>query len=1167
MFTIQYVIKLNLYLVSHIYLNVSLMKLLQLLTLLFIPSLCFSQSPGDTIVVHPLNYGMTYGLGERDTLVDFPNDPSLEFHKILMLYSMRCKNGLVSNGTDRNRGCGEWDYSCNTYIEDDSRVDSIEANINSHYISNYSGNSFDFVYSPAIDYHRKVYKKTTLNSIISENTYTSGTYSTNIEHTFPVNLFNGKSQYIYTASELSAAGLTSGDINGFILYPLDTLRADFCKIKIKSVSNSTLDASSGADTSGFSEVYFDKLVDYASTGGKRIMFHTPYNWDGVSNLLIEFSYTNSTTYTGSNMPTLQGYTAALQGISSGGAQYPLFQGTNYLTVTGYKGISGSNPRTVEAWVKTTSNNNEIISWGLNSNTEKYVVRVNGNGALRTEVAGGYIIGTTNIADGQWHHVASVLNGNSVNNITLYVDGVQEVISSSQNISINTANSNDVSIGHGLNNTYFNGNIDNVRVWSAALSASTIAEYKNADIPMSHPNISDLELNLSRDSINANQWEDLSQNNRNADIQNGLWLEKSYGEYLHDNFSIQNEKPVLNFLKGTYNTTISLDSVYLEVTRSPNSVTVYSITDNSGTLVSDVVVVDTIMQLWDTAQGNRYFAEDGTLENSTSINPDGNISISTLNYWRRTPMAFEIMSFVTPFGIFLNLGPEGQTWTFDVTDFAPLFKGQKRLFMNKGGQWQEDMDIKFLFIVGTPPRKSLDINNLWMSNRSVRYEDLLSQKYFPPRTVTGTTGAESYKLRTTITGHGQEGEFIPRNHIIKANNSIVKNWLVNKECGYNPIYPQGGTWIYDRAGWCPGMATDLEETDLTPNFSTGSAILDYDITTASGDSRYIISNQLVSYGANNFSHDAELLDIMHPTKKVEHLRSNPSCNDPVIILRNTGEDTLKTAVIEYGINSGTSKGTYNWSGSLGFLETDTITLPADFFNIWSDITRDTNNLFFAEIKQINGGDEYEHNNTAHSYFDIPRVFPSEFIILIKTNNAPAETTYEVVDKNGVVYFSEHYTSPNSVYRDTISLPQGCYTLQLQDSDDDGIEWWANNDGAGQLRLFRTNGLQLYQIDGDFGGEYSLDFTVDWPLRFEELNNLYEVQLSPNPAKNLFVLQAPDIKDAQINVFDLIGREVYPDMLENSQNSRTFDASQLSEGVYTITIRNKENLISKKLVINK
>ena len=60
----------------------------------------------------------------RDTVITFPDRDHNEYEKIIMHYGMRCKDALISTGADRNKGCGEWDYSCNTYIVDSTRVDS-----------------------------------------------------------------------------------------------------------------------------------------------------------------------------------------------------------------------------------------------------------------------------------------------------------------------------------------------------------------------------------------------------------------------------------------------------------------------------------------------------------------------------------------------------------------------------------------------------------------------------------------------------------------------------------------------------------------------------------------------------------------------------------------------------------------------------------------------------------------------------------------------------------------------------------------------------------------------------------------------------------------------------------------------------------------------------------
>ena len=153
-------------------------------------------------------------------------------------------------------------------------------------------------------------------------------------------------------------------------------------------------------------------------------------------------------------------------------------------------VGGTNNRTISAWVKTNGAspadiNLSILSYGRNFGGQKWNFRstqdnttLNPSGQLRTEVNGGYIIGTTSVTDGQWHHVAVVLNGGTpdVTELSLYVDGVLEGIHSSLTEAINTdtAGGTNVFIGDDHSNREWNGWLDDVRIYNEALDASAIA---------------------------------------------------------------------------------------------------------------------------------------------------------------------------------------------------------------------------------------------------------------------------------------------------------------------------------------------------------------------------------------------------------------------------------------------------------------------------------------------------------------------------------------------------------------------------------------------------------------------------------------------------------------------------------------------------------------------
>jgi hypothetical protein len=185
-------------------------------------------------------------------------------------------------------------------------------------------------------------------------------------------------------------------------------------------------------------------------------------------------------YTG----TLRNMTdTAWVGGRTGGAL--LFDGVNdYVEIVGYRGISGNQPRTVSAWIKTTTAG-EIVTWGQAAAGEKWILRVQDDGAtpgtIRLEVGGGYVAGATDIMDGLWHHVAAVLEQgfSDILHVKLYVDGRLETIADSSGPQpINTASNADVKIGVfiGVNhNRYFNGMIDEPRIWNFALNSVQIGQ--------------------------------------------------------------------------------------------------------------------------------------------------------------------------------------------------------------------------------------------------------------------------------------------------------------------------------------------------------------------------------------------------------------------------------------------------------------------------------------------------------------------------------------------------------------------------------------------------------------------------------------------------------------------------------------------------------------------
>jgi hypothetical protein len=154
---------------------------------------------------------------------------------------------------------------------------------------------------------------------------------------------------------------------------------------------------------------------------------------------------------------------------------------DYVEVAGYKGITGTASRSCMAWIKTSTVNGSILIWGDTSvNGQRWDLRLQDFGGhpgrLMVSVKGAYRASRQNLADGNWHHVAAVLEEDgtpSTADIKLYIDGVADTDVDTVDYPINTAWLQDVTIGSSV--SYFNGLIDDVRIYDRALSVTEIAE--------------------------------------------------------------------------------------------------------------------------------------------------------------------------------------------------------------------------------------------------------------------------------------------------------------------------------------------------------------------------------------------------------------------------------------------------------------------------------------------------------------------------------------------------------------------------------------------------------------------------------------------------------------------------------------------------------------------
>jgi len=130
--------------------------------------------------------------------------------------------------------------------------------------------------------------------------------------------------------------------------------------------------------------------------------------------------------------------------------------------------------TAEAWIYPVSYPNStwnpVVSWGPSGNSLNMILCIQNTGRPSMSTWGyNFIPGSGPTATlNQWNHIACVMNGTSV---TLYMNGVPV---SGTLSAMPTVQSSNLTIGYSnLGGTYFNGKMDEVRIYNKALSQSEI----------------------------------------------------------------------------------------------------------------------------------------------------------------------------------------------------------------------------------------------------------------------------------------------------------------------------------------------------------------------------------------------------------------------------------------------------------------------------------------------------------------------------------------------------------------------------------------------------------------------------------------------------------------------------------------------------------------------
>ncbi len=1134
----------------------------------------------DTIWVQTFTYD---SISNRRSIFTFPPELQGEqFERVLMYYNLKCDPLTPYDSYN----CGEWDYLAYSNIYDHLGVyDSNAVEMPQYLLNNAYTDPVEYVNNPYYDYYQNYEYFINYTSEV-DNDYTIGAGTESTNYPFGTSNETQRSQILWTNAEIIASGISAGDI-AKLRFDVNTLGGTMGHLKVRMKHTTATDINS-FDESGWSTVY-DMNTSFAATGINTINLTYPFNFDGISDILMDITWENLGTSPQDNSLTASNTTnnsvvytdERLGHLKVEPGDHAVVELSNYdfqdeITISFWsKGDGSYLPVNTSILEGADSLNQRIANihfpW---SNGNMYWDCGEGNGYDRI-----YQAASPGEIGDEWHHWAFTKNA-VTGEMNIYVDGVLWLNGTGLTKPVGVINKFILGANKNGDNNWA-GLIDEFRIWDVELSPTEINNWMNTKVDATHPNYSDLVVYYDFDQDAT--IEDRSGNDRDAMTNNGQMIE-FHSENLAG-YTVSNVRPNVTFVQGTYTYTIDSTLILDSALVQSADLTEYQVDGSKFTIV-DIqhfypVGYSYLYDVNGNAIDSTYFGADVSFANDSLIYYDPPFELVD---------RYEIGRFITPYGIGFDLGPNGFTYVYDVTDYQSLLQGDVDL---QAHNTQELIDVKFAFIVGTPPRDVLGVERLWDGRASYSYQSLDDDVNLSSTDVDLDPNGEMYKVRTRITGHGHNGNNNccewgqGREHEILVDGVSRFTWDIwqETECGDNPNTGQGGTWPYAREGWCPGDIVEEHEFDITPYVTPGTTTaIDYDITDVptgdpdQGNGNYVIAMHMVTYGAPNFETDAAIVDILNPNDWEYYSKWNPTCQNPRIILKNTGSTTLTSAEINIWIGGFDNVITYNWTGSLEFLEETVVEIPVTP-EWWYDI--EGSNVFTARIYKANGiADEYAPNNKMSTTFEAPITVEQPFYIYFKTNNKAYENDMYLKDSDGNVIFERTSFTNNTEYRDTFELATGCYTLEVYDSDHDGLGYWYSNiptssggegETNGTLHMRKITGGMIKQFDRDFGHYTSYSFSVGYGVGLEEEDELNSLSVYPNPSSAIFNLTLDNFKgdNVAIEVYNELGELVYYEDMsgENPEGfmEKQLDLSALSDGLYILRVVSDEQTESKRIVI--
>lgn len=548
--------------------------------------------------------------------------------------------------------------------------------------------------------------------------------------------------------------------------------------------------------------------------------------------------------------------------------------------------------------------------------------------------------------------------------------------------------------------------------------------------------------------------------------------------------------------------------------------------------------------------------------------------------REPDLNIELARMISPYGWLFD-STWKFTWHVDITDFSFLLHDSVEIeFKHTGYESNTDrgwlITLDFEITEGRPAMTCLGMDTLWCG--SFPYGDTANpiESLLHPVTFHNDS-ARFVRLRIHQTGHGMDdsancAEFCNKYRDVRFDDSLVNRRQIWRECGDNPLYPQSGTWIYDRANWCPGsiVRPDVYDFAVEPN-SDHKIDIDMEpyINPNKPSANWYIYAYLFYYSEPWAENDVSVEEIIRPSTADECSRLNPSATKYTARIMNNGSNAIRSLWYQY---RNEVRDQYRWTGDLAPQASTVIDLDPSGTAYGGREFRVTFTGVNGEDSNP-GRDEYPYDNVGHGVLPSLETLPLNLTLAIRTNKDTTDNKWQLIGGQGQAVLHSDSTAIHAGrdYVYVLNLKPGSYEFQLSDTAGDGLAFWYNVEGGyGYVRLIDTAGRLIKNFNSDFGNSIRYAFTVtDQPVNWPKQPPVCEVFPPRNQGKfevDLFFDQ-PTTFDISI-VNDSTKSVVFTQEFAGVKDTIfPFDISANPDGVYWFKLAIANDTLTRRIRIKR